>query len=213
MDAPQIWLLDGRVVADAVLQSGAGWLGAGEAARYAAFKRPLRQRQFLLGRTLLRRALGALLDCPPQDIVLEERPGNAPRLASHCSAAPGFSISHSGPWVACAVSRDSRLGLDIEVMDGTRDLDALAAQAFGGAEQAWLAAQPPASRVRDFYRLWCELEARIKLEPARGACSWLQHEELAIVLCSEQPLLQPIELKLCQEAEAARHCSFRDAIA
>jgi 4'-phosphopantetheinyl transferase len=195
MDAPQVWLADGRLVGDEALESGAGWLSASEAARYAAFKRPLRRRQFLLGRTLLRRALGELLDCPPQSIVLEEQPGNAPRLVRDGRALPGFSISHSGPWVACAVSSKSRLGLDIEVLDGRRDLAGLAAQAFGGAEQAWLAARPQASRVRDFYELWCEMEARIKLEPAAGECRRLQHDELAIVLCSEQPILRPVLLR------------------
>jgi len=194
MEAPQVWLLDGRLVGDAALQSCEGWLSESEAARYAAFKRPLRRRQFLLGRTLLRRALGELLECPPQDVVLEEQPGKAPRLARDGSPLPGFSISHSGPWVACAVSPVSQLGLDIEVMDGTRDFAALAEQAFGGAEQAWLAAQP--EKIPAFYKLWCELEARIKLEPARGECSWLQYEDVAIVLCSELPVAQPVRLRI-----------------
>lgn len=194
MDAPQVWLVDGRLVGDAVLQGCAGWLSASEKVRCAAFKRPLRQRQFLIGRMLLRRALGELLDCPPQDIVLEEQPGNAPRLVRGCGPMPGFSISHSGPWVACAVSADSRLGLDIEVMDGRRDFAALAEQAFGSAEQAWLAAQQ--EPVPAFYRMWCELEARIKLEAAGGECSWLQHEDVAIVLCSELPLAQPVRLRI-----------------
>lgn len=194
MDASQVWLVDGRLLGDAALQGGAGWLSESEVARHAAFKRPLRRRQFLIGRMLLRRALGELLDCPPQEVVLEERPGNAPRLARDCDPMPGFSISHSGPWVACAVSPVSRLGLDIEVMDGRRDFAGLAEQAFGSAEQAWLAAQP--EPIPAFYKMWCELEARIKLAPARGGCSWLQHENVAIVLCSELPVPQPVRLRI-----------------
>ncbi len=135
-----IWLVD------------AGRLG--EALRHGRFLRRERQRQFLVGRLLLRQADGQLLGVAPHTLRLGERPGRAPHLAlaDATLAVPFFSLSHSGPWVACAVSADTALGLDIEMLDSARDLLALAEQAFGAASAAALAALPDLARVPHFYQ-------------------------------------------------------------
>lgn len=189
-----LWLVDIGALEAASIDSFAARLGAGEAARYARFARPLRQRQFLLGRMLLRHAVGTLLGVPAVTVGALEQPGQAPRLllADAASAAPFFSLSHSGDWVACAVSRDTPLGLDIEVMDASRDVSALAALAFDAGQCASLAGLPDAARVPAFYRLWSETEARHKLGPLgpnpAPVCIGVPHESLSIVLCSAAPL-------------------------
>ena len=184
-----IWLLDSRTIAAAQLHRYVSWLGPAEAARYARFARPLRQRQFLLGRAMLRVAMGELLQLPAKSVVLEERAGQAPLLLS---PAPGaqFSISHSGHWVACALSATTRLGLDIELRDPGRDVLALAGQAFGAAVAAELQGLPEAARLALFYRRWSEAEARYKLGEAAASCVAVAHVELSIVLCSAAPLAQ-----------------------
>lgn len=138
MNAALLWMVDADAVADADLQRYRGWLTDSEMARHQRFVRAQRQRQFIVGRVLLRAALGRVLGTPPQDIRLEEQVGKAPRMTAPQikGAAPGFSISHSGRWVACAVSAQSALGLDIELRDASRDLAALAAQAFDVDEMA-----------------------------------------------------------------------------
>ena len=100
----------------------------------------------------------------------------------------GFSLSHSGHWVACAVSATTRLGLDVELIDASRNIDELAAQAFDAERQAWLAARPASDRPRDFYRMWSAAEARFKLGAPVAHESYLPHPELSIVLCGAQPL-------------------------
>ncbi len=190
-------MVDADAVTDAELQRWRGWLSADEMARHQRFVRAQRQRQFVVGRVLLRAALGRLLGVMPQEIRLEERVGNAPQLTAPVVSGmqPGFSISHSGRWVACAVSAQTALGLDIEMMDGARDLNALAAQAFDSGEMLhWerLQGLPAPQRVEGFYRLWSEKEARFKLGVAAGGhCVLLPHAELSVALCSEQPLDQP----------------------
>lgn len=191
MASALLWLTDGGAVSDSALARFVGWLGAGELQRYQGFTRPLRQRQFLIGRVLLRQTLGALLGAPGEQIRLHERRDNAPLLAHPDSAHIGLSISHSGPWVACAVSADCLLGLDIEVIDPARDVLALAQQAFEPAAIAWLAARAPSDKVRDFYELWCAREARIKLPGEQGACIHIAHGALAIALSSAQALAHP----------------------
>lgn len=186
--APLLWLTDADALGDAALAPFVGWLGPSELQRYQGFTRPLRRRQFLIGRVLLRQALGALLGVPGDGIALLERRGNAPLLDRPDSAHIGFSISHSGRWVACAVSGESMLGLDIEVADPTRDLHALAEHAFEPEAIALLRARPESTRVGDFYHMWCAKEARIKLQVEQGACAHFQHDGLAIALSSEQVL-------------------------
>jgi 4'-phosphopantetheinyl transferase len=137
-------------------------------------------------------------------VNLLERPGRAPLLEMTLRALPAppalpfFSLSHSGRWVACAVSPTTPVGLDIERRDSSRDLAALAAQAFDPARQAWLAAQPADQRIDAFYRLWCEAEARIKLAQDGAGVYHLAHAELAIALCSRHALVPAPVLRLAR---------------
>lgn len=197
-----LWMVDADAVADADLLRYRGWLTPGETARYQRFVRAQRQRQFVAGRVLLRMALGRLLGVPPQEIRLDEQVGKAPLLAAPVlkGAPPGFSIAHSGRWVACATSAQTALGLDIEMRDPGRDLPALAAQAFDTDEMArWARIQqlPDDERVDGFYRMWSEKEARFKLgENVSGHCVVLPHPELSVVVCTELPLVRPPQIEL-----------------
>lgn len=188
-----LWLVDADAVSDDVLQRCHGWLSPGEVLRCERFVRMQRQRQFIVGRGLLRTALGRLLGKAPQDVHLEEQAGRAPRLQGH-EGLPGFSIAHSGRWVACAVSAQSALGLDIEMKAAGRDLEALALQAFDAAALARWDRLPPLQRLDGFYALWSELEARIKLGGA-GHCVALPHPELSVVVCSAVPLA-PVSIEM-----------------
>lgn len=185
--------MDGRTVGDDTLARYVAWLNPAELDRYQNFVRPERRRQFLIGHVLLRLVMGNLLNIQADTISLTERPGNAP-LLNCAEPAPGFSLSHSGPWIACAVSAQTALGLDIEVKDAARDLASLSAQAFDADEIAWFQAQPDKARVAAFYALWSSKEARYKLASTHdlassGANCIVPHPDISIVLCSALPLM------------------------
>ncbi|MCS0627840.1 4'-phosphopantetheinyl transferase superfamily protein [Telluria mixta] len=184
-------LLDARTLDDGVLAQCTALLDESERLRLARFVRRERRNQFIAGRVLARRTLGAVLGVAPETVRLVERPGAAPALAVPEAGAAGFSISHSGAWIACAASATGRVGLDVEVVDPARDIDALAAQAFDASQQAWLAARPAASRLGDFYRAWSTLEARFKLGTAAAATFDLSRPGLSIVVCCEYELAAP----------------------
>lgn len=175
-----LWLADGRQIDDGMLQACVPWLSEGEAVRYAGFTRPARQRQFLIGRVLARKALGVVSGIDAAMVRLEERPGLGPLVAG---LRASLSISHSGPWVACAVSTDCAIGLDIETIDAGRDIQALALHAFGDEECALLAERPEANRVRDFYVMWSKQEASVKLGMPSEYFIEVPHPTLAIALC------------------------------
>ena len=195
-------------------------LGASEARRYGAFRRQERKRQFLLGRMLLRFAVSKLLSLPPDTLGVVERDGNAPRLVlpDSQSAQPSFSLSHSGDWVACAVSLDAILGIDIEFNDPTRSILDMSHMVFHANEHSWLLQQSETMSLSAFYQLWCTREALFKLMTALGretvllplvsvdgtltlhGPGWygytLAHFDLTIAVCSDRPLpaLQKMEL-------------------
>ena len=181
-------LLDAGSLDDGVLAGCIAWLDDSERQRLARFVRRERRNQFIAGRVLARRTLGAVLGVAPEMVRLVERPGTAPALAMPGAGAAGFSISHSGSWIACAASATGRVGLDVEAVDPARDIDALAAQAFDASQQAWLAARPAASRLGDFYRAWSTLEARFKLGTVAAATFDLSRPGVAIVVCCEHSL-------------------------
>lgn len=194
-----LWLANIGTLPDTALAPYIAWLGEGERQRLARFLRPLRRRQFIAGRALLRLALARLLGVAPQAIVLEERPGNAPLLTAPVLSSVGFSISHSGPWVACAASLQGAVGLDIECMDASRDVLALAHQALGQPAVAALQALQGNGRIAAFYEMWCLHEAAIKLARPSAADHVYTHPGLALALrCAEAqpaPRLEIVKLQ------------------
>lgn len=198
MSVAKIWLVDSSLIEDRELACYTSWLGPTELQRYQRFVRQERQRQFLLGRILLRQSLSQLLDVPVSTLQLTERTGNAPQLDFPACPDLGFSLSHSGNWVACAVSASTRLGLDIELLNPDRDFSALALHAFDTAENAWLQQQDAGNHMRNFYRLWTSREARMKLNAKLNAaspeCLHFPHPELSITLCSAGQFTSPPQL-------------------
>jgi 4'-phosphopantetheinyl transferase len=183
-----LWLLDLAASDDAALALGLESLGASVRQRYRRFRRPERQRQFLAGRLLLRRALAeASPGISPADIQFTERPGLPPQLGMP-GAQPFFSISHAGSWVACAVSLSTPLGLDVELHSRQRDFAALAAHSFDAATARTIAALPEGQRAPAFYLEWCRLEAAYKL--GQPALHWAHppHPELTIAIASAEPI-------------------------
>jgi 4'-phosphopantetheinyl transferase len=185
-------LVDARTVNDYQLSRFRGWLTASEDARYRRFMRPQRQRQFLIGRVLLRLNLSKLLAVAPESINLAELPGHAPKLilSTPVLSYPGFSLSHSGDWIACAVSAETLLGLDVEVVKPRLDILNTANHAFDAHEIELMNGFPEETRLIEFYNLWVKKEARYKL----GACDTPKCvllpycASLSIALCSKKPL-------------------------
>ena len=182
MRAPAtVWLLDARDIPPAARAVAETWLSAGGRRRLAGRARRSRREQFVLGRALLRLAVAQEGACDPARVRITERGHHAPRIAVGGDPAPRFSLSHSGPWIACAVHATSALGLDIEVIDTTRDIVAISEWGFPGNEHQWLLRQP--DRAAAFYRLWTGNEAMIKLSHEIGCPRDLR--EIACVVCGD----------------------------
>lgn len=231
-----MWLADASHFGGDDLAFFARCLGASEAERYRRFARSSRKRQFLVGRMLLRYAAGRAVGLSPSAFAIQEQPANAPRLIfpESVHVVPGFSLSHSDKWVACAVSRSSMLGLDIELVNPDRDVLAIAKSAFRKNEIASLLKLNGESRVAAFYHLWTLHEALLKLFSNAGRTAqlpelvdaknlimsqgdgWnsrvLSHPEFSCVLCSTGRLPSVLALSEISNAEllSTTHLAFPD---
>lgn len=121
--------------------------------RLASINTPDRRHQFLLGRWLIAQALNICME------NIEEGENGYPLVKEH----PDWqaSISHSDRFVAVAISRGFRCGLDIEYPKRERNWLALAERAFHVSESAWVATEPELIRQR-FHQIWTLREAAFK---------------------------------------------------
>ena len=119
-----------------------------------------------LGRQLALQAASQLMSLPLRHFAMDS--DKPPCLLLEGSPAPlGLSISHSGPWVAAAVSACRPLGLDIEQADAPCNPDELA-ELLTADEAAWLAALPAGSLAAPpFWTVWTLKEALGKYQGRR----------------------------------------------
>jgi 4'-phosphopantetheinyl transferase len=117
-----------------------------------------RQRS-LLGRALLRRLLVDATGLSPAGWTFVAEPsGRLTVRHRQCYHPPSVSLSHSGCWVACAISDAGPLGIDIETQCPHRNFSGIAAAVFGPGEQSQVTTYGAAG----FYRIWTLKEAMAK---------------------------------------------------
>ncbi len=131
-----------------------------ERARLALFTRAVAADQFLLGRALLRTALGEQLGREPHSLKFERDTDGKPRL--HDADGWHFNLSHSRDWVALALGRGGDIGVDIESSERRNDIDGIARRFFRPEEVDWLETLPHAQRRFAFFRMWTLKEAAVK---------------------------------------------------
>lgn len=95
--------------------------------------------------------------------ALDYQSSGKPRLADHPNVH--FNLSHSGHWLALAISDAGPVGVDVEAPRRRRSIMAIAEQYFHPAEIEHLKQQQPDKQTAEFYRLWTLKEAFFK---ARG---------------------------------------------
>lgn len=167
---------------------GLCWLSSAESARLQGIRAPRRRVEFVAGRWALRQLLAARFGGDPrQDWVLDAPPHGPPQIRADCSAADiQLALSHSGDWLACAVSTD-RVGLDLEAQWRRRELNGLIGAVCTPSESRRLSALDDAERWREFHVLWTLKEA------------WLKQAHRGLDI----PLMQRLETCRCSDTSPA----------
>jgi 4'-phosphopantetheinyl transferase len=138
-------------------------LGAGERARASRFAFGHDRVRFIVSRAALRSILGRALGTWPYAVRFAYGSHGKPELAPPFDRAGlTFNLSHSSAFALVAVTRDVRIGVDIERGRPLDDLRALAEQNFSPRERRALLALPDEQREPAFFRCWTRKEAFVK---------------------------------------------------
>ena len=111
-------------------------------------------------RAHLRRILARYIGILPQNVRFIYGEHGKPMLAELDD--PCFNLSHSESKGLAAVSRATRIGVDLEFSREGREFTEIADRFFSQAESAALRALPPEARRAAFYRAWTRKEAYLK---------------------------------------------------
>jgi 4'-phosphopantetheinyl transferase len=155
--APAVWLL-ALDADDAVVAEAAGLLSPAELAR-ACRGTPVVHRRRVLVRAALRVLLGQRLGLSPAAVELRVTPNGRPETADPTEL--DVSCSASGDVGVVAVAEGARVGIDVERL-APWDAAVLQERWLAPAEQAALAALPPAQRADAVTRTWTQKEAVLK---------------------------------------------------
>ncbi len=117
-----------------------------------------RREQFLAGRRLAKRMLSSVLGGRPNDWRISADAASKPRLAG---GGMQLSLSHSGPFVACAIA-DQAVGIDVEYLARPRPVADMARLVCSSQEQATLRQLQGDAANRYFMQGWTRKEARLK---------------------------------------------------
>jgi 4'-phosphopantetheinyl transferase len=130
-----------------------------ERARAARFAFERHRCAFVVAHALKRLMLSAIGGVAPQLWTFDTEPGGKPRVSSH--AGPQFNLSHTDRFVACGVSDELELGVDVEAINCAAPLE-LARTYFASEERRWIDGRPASEQSLGFLRVWTLKEAFVK---------------------------------------------------
>jgi 4'-phosphopantetheinyl transferase len=122
--------------------------------------------QYLVGRALLRTTLSRYAPVSERAWVFDANAYGRPHVAAPAAFRTlRFNLSHTDGLVACAVTANGEVGIDVEIMARAVDPLELAPTVFARAEIEAVAAAAPEIRHELFLTYWTLKEAYVK---ARG---------------------------------------------
>ena len=166
-DAVQVWRIGPPLPDPGPLEE---LLDEEERARASSIRSASARARFVTARAAARTVLGGVLDRDPRGLRFARRCANCgaddhgkPYLPD--GRGVDFSIAHSGGVVLVGVARGRAIGVDVERLRETTDVEALARRALSPDERHELENLEPGARRGAFFRAWTRKEAYLK---ARG---------------------------------------------
>ena len=135
------------------------WLSDNERARMLRFGSDTLRTRYLMGRASLRWVLAQTIGVAPEAVMIERGRRGRPQLAEMTDI--DFNVSHTAEVALIGVSREARIGVDIERADRVIQSSGLARKFLTDRERAALPASDDAIR-RQILRLWTCKEALAK---------------------------------------------------
>lgn len=153
---------DVRVTVEPIVDDPSRWpdLTTEEQQRAGKLKVDRVRRQFVFGRSELRRSLAKRLFCHPVDVPIVIRPDGKPILAGE---PIHFNLAHSGDYVLIAIA-DSPVGVDLELMREIPNAADLLRRFFSHREADQFENLADACKPAAFFRGWTCKEALLKAD-------------------------------------------------
>jgi 4'-phosphopantetheinyl transferase len=137
-----------------------------ERQRSQRFLRDVDRQQFIVSHGAVRTILGQYLGIPPGHIEIKIGPGGKPQLANSPHFPPlHHNLSHSERLAMIAVTLDHEVGVDVERIRPSVDIESIVQRFFAPGERTRWQALPDHERLAAFFRCWTRKEAYLK---ARG---------------------------------------------
>jgi 4'-phosphopantetheinyl transferase len=141
--------------------------------------------EFIVGRGVLRMLLAGYTRRAPRTIHFRYGLRGKPELAIKSNGhALRFNVSHSHGLALFAFTFVRAVGVDIEQVNPSIEIESLASRFFSAAERARLQTLPPEMRLQAFFNCWTRKEAFIK---ARGEGLSLPLDQFAVTLAPDEP--------------------------
>jgi 4'-phosphopantetheinyl transferase len=140
----------------AAWQGLAACLSAEEWRRADRFHRQIDRRRFVAARGWLRGLLSSQLHCAPGEVRIVTSDRGKPRLANSDLC---FSAARSAGTALYATRSTMEVGVDVEAIRATADVEGIAARFFSQAEQRALASLPRGQRPEASFQCWTCKEA------------------------------------------------------
>nr|WP_235001196.1 4'-phosphopantetheinyl transferase superfamily protein [Marinactinospora thermotolerans] len=140
-----------------------------ERRRHARYQQAADRDRYVVAHALARLLCAEEAGCAPEEVGFELRCGHCDRPEPHGKPHPvgpaaglEISISHSGGRVVVALTRQVPVGVDVEEVRASRDIDGLGDYVLTPTEQAALKALSGRERVSGFFTYWARKEALLK---------------------------------------------------
>ncbi len=171
-----------------------------EIARANRFYFPQHRQRFTVARANLRRILGHYSGIEPQRVQFAYNSRGKPELAAKGDRCLQFNLSHSEGWALYGVTRDRRIGVDLERRRSIKDLEQLVERFYSPTEYKIISQLPAEAKEIAFFRGWTAKEAYLKAT-GEGLAGGLEQVEVSLAVA------EPVRfLKLPGNASVSDWC-------
>jgi 4'-phosphopantetheinyl transferase len=182
-----VWLASLLDVSSSVATACLQLLSEPEKARLNRFAVKDAALQYLVTRALVRTTLSRYAEVPPQTWEFETNAYGRPHISQPRALRDlRFNLSNTTGLVACAISMDCEIGIDVENVARPVDADELAPSVFAAPELADFRGSTSEDRRDRFFSYWTLKESYIK---ARGMGLSLPLDAFWFELGDTSPLL------------------------
>ena len=136
-------------------------LSEDEIQRAGRFHFPEDGDRYTIAHGSLRNILARYLKCKPEELNFGINDYGKPTIKVHQLE---FNLSHSGGYALIAVTRDHKVGIDVELIRSDMEVESIANRFFSPTETAELMALPSEQRKLAFFNCWTRKEAFIKAQ-------------------------------------------------